>query len=55
MALISKAFVEAGAHVIAPSDMMDGRIKAIKDMLKEMDALNKVIEIDFIIQIIYYN
>ena len=43
LAAIAKSFVEAGAHIIAPSDMMDGRIKAIKDTLKEMDALNRVI------------
>lgn len=35
MAEISVAYAAAGAHVIAPSDMMDGRIGAIKAALKE--------------------
>lgn len=39
---IAKSFVVAGADVIAPSDMMDGRIKAIKDMLQNLGYLNRV-------------
>jgi porphobilinogen synthase len=33
LAAISVAYARAGAHVIAPSDMMDGRIGAIKGAL----------------------
>lgn len=35
LAEISVAFVRAGCQVIAPSDMMDGRVKAIKEALRE--------------------
>lgn len=28
-------FVYVGCHVVAPSDMMDGRVKAIKEALNE--------------------
>lgn len=38
LAEISVAYAEAGAHMIAPSDMMDGRIGAIKDALFEMEG-----------------
>ncbi len=31
---IAAAYADAGAHVIAPSDMMDGRVAAIKSALK---------------------
>uniref|UniRef100_A0A0K8TSS3 Delta-aminolevulinic acid dehydratase n=1 Tax=Tabanus bromius TaxID=304241 RepID=A0A0K8TSS3_TABBR len=33
LAQISLSYAKAGAHVVAPSDMMDNRIKAIKDAL----------------------
>eukprot|EP00127_Corallochytrium_limacisporum_P004021 Clim_evm70s156 gene=Clim_evmTU70s156 len=33
LAEISLAYAKAGAHMVAPSDMMDGRILAIKDAL----------------------
>ena len=33
LAEISVAYAKAGAHVIAPSDMQDGRIGAIKQAL----------------------
>ncbi|EGG21180.1 delta-aminolevulinate dehydratase [Cavenderia fasciculata] len=33
LAAMSLAFAKAGAHIIAPSDMMDGRIAAIKTIL----------------------
>lgn len=33
---------KAGAHMVAPSDMMDGRVKAIKDMLVKNGFGNKV-------------
>ena len=42
IAQVSLAFAKAGANVIAPSDMMDGRIHAIKCILKENNMLNKV-------------
>jgi porphobilinogen synthase len=42
IAAISRTFVNAGAHIIAPSDMMDARVGAIKEMLAEMGALNRV-------------
>lgn len=33
LAQIALSFAKAGCQVIAPSDMMDGRIRAIKDIL----------------------
>ena len=42
LAEISVAFAEAGADIIAPSDMMDGRIAAIKDGLLNAGLGNKV-------------
>ena len=36
------AFARAGAHVIAPSDMMDGRIGAIKAALRAESLLSQV-------------
>lgn len=35
LAQIAVAFAQAGAHVIAPSDMMDGRVGAIKAALRD--------------------
>ena len=35
LAEIATAYAKAGAHVVAPSDMMDGRVGAIKHALKE--------------------
>eukprot|EP00743_Colponemidia_sp_Colp-15_P002439 GILK01002644.1.p1 GENE.GILK01002644.1~~GILK01002644.1.p1 ORF type:complete len:354 (-),score=53.45 GILK01002644.1:175-1194(-) len=35
LAAVALSFVKAGAHVIAPSDMMDGRIGAIKHLLRQ--------------------
>lgn len=32
----------SGCHVVAPSDMMDGRVKAIKDALKSHDLGHRV-------------
>ena len=40
---ISVAFAQAGADIIAPSDMMDGRIAAIKDGLTMAGLGNKVL------------
>jgi porphobilinogen synthase len=42
LAQVALAFAQAGAQIIAPSDMMDGRIDAIKKKLNEHDLLNKV-------------
>lgn len=42
LAQVSLAFARAGADIIAPSDMMDGRIHAIKQALNENKLLNKV-------------
>ncbi|KAI8391491.1 delta-aminolevulinic acid dehydratase [Radiomyces spectabilis] len=42
MADISVAYAKAGAHCVAPSDMMDGRIKAIKEGLIEAGYAHKV-------------
>jgi porphobilinogen synthase len=41
IAKIAAGYVAAGAHVIAPSDMMDGRIEAIKKRLKEVKLSHK--------------
>ncbi|XP_066154905.1 delta-aminolevulinic acid dehydratase [Euwallacea fornicatus] len=40
IAEISLAYVKAGAHIVAPSDMMDGRIGAIKTLLVEHNLQN---------------
>jgi len=42
LAQVSLAFAIAGADIIAPSDMMDGRIHAIKTILSENKLSNKV-------------
>ena len=39
---IAIAFADAGCQVIAPSDMMDSRISAIKDGLKSKGLLTSV-------------
>jgi porphobilinogen synthase len=39
---ISVAFAQAGADIIAPSDMMDGRIASIKEGLMNAGLGNKV-------------
>lgn len=39
---IALAYAKAGCHIIAPSDMMDGRIGAIKQALISNDLGNKV-------------
>lgn len=33
IAALALAHAKAGAHVVAPSDMMDGRVAAIKELL----------------------
>lgn len=42
LAQVALKFAKAGADIIAPSDMMDGRIHAIKCILSENNLLNKV-------------
>jgi porphobilinogen synthase len=37
LSTIAVAYARAGAHVIAPSDMMDGRVGAIKAALQATD------------------
>jgi porphobilinogen synthase len=39
---IAVAYARAGAHVIAPSDMMDGRVAAIRSALRAAHLGNKV-------------
>lgn len=34
-------YAKAGAHCVAPSDMMDGRCKAIKELLLQNNLANK--------------
>ncbi|KZV97213.1 tetrapyrrole biosynthesis, porphobilinogen synthase [Exidia glandulosa HHB12029] len=41
LAEVSVAYAQAGAHCVAPSDMMDGRIKAIKQGLIDSGLANK--------------
>ncbi|MGB9809799.1 MAG: porphobilinogen synthase, partial [Caldanaerobacter sp.] len=40
IAKIALSHVEAGADIVAPSDMMDGRVKAIRDLLDERGYVN---------------
>ncbi len=42
IAEIALAFAKAGADIVAPSDMMDGRIAKIKSVLREAKIENKV-------------
>ncbi|XP_065646698.1 delta-aminolevulinic acid dehydratase isoform X2 [Hydra vulgaris] len=42
IALASLIYATAGCHIIAPSDMMDGRIYKIDQLLKENSLRNKV-------------
>ena len=46
LAEISVGFAQAGADIVAPSDMMDGRIAAIKAGLNECGLGNKVWLVD---------
>ncbi|XP_044265673.1 delta-aminolevulinic acid dehydratase [Tribolium madens] len=41
IAEIAASYAKAGAHIVAPSDMMDGRIGAIKDKLAECQLRHK--------------
>ncbi|XP_034507356.1 delta-aminolevulinic acid dehydratase-like, partial [Ailuropoda melanoleuca] len=42
LAEVALAYAKAGCHIVAPSDMMDGRICAIKEALLANDMGNKV-------------
>jgi len=42
IAELALAYAKAGAHTVAPSDMMDGRIGAIKTLLKENNLMSTV-------------
>ena len=42
LASMAGKLAEAGADVVAPSDMMDGRVKAIKDKLRDLGLDGKV-------------
>nr|XP_009666499.1 PREDICTED: delta-aminolevulinic acid dehydratase [Struthio camelus australis] len=42
LAEVSLAYAKAGCHIVAPSDMMDGRIAAMKKALISSDMGNKV-------------
>lgn len=42
IAEVALAYAKAGAHCVAPSDMMDGRIRAIKTALMENGYGNRV-------------
>ncbi|XP_075159979.1 porphobilinogen synthase [Haematobia irritans] len=42
LAQVAVAYARAGAHIVAPSDMMDNRIKAIKEGLIEAKLENRV-------------
>ena len=35
LAAVAASYAKAGAHIVAPSDMMDCRVKAIKETLSE--------------------
>ena len=39
---VALSYAQAGVHCVAPSDMMDGRIRAIKHKLMEHKLANKV-------------
>lgn len=42
IAQVAYGYAKAGAHIVAPSDMMDGRIDAIKQLLAKNNMLNAV-------------
>ena len=42
IASIARSFALAGADIVAPSDTMDGRIRAIKEALAGIGYLNRV-------------
>ncbi|XP_046679725.1 delta-aminolevulinic acid dehydratase-like isoform X1 [Homalodisca vitripennis] len=42
LAEVAVAYAKAGCHIVAPSDMMDGRVLAIKDALREAQMCSSV-------------
>ncbi|XP_023245404.1 heat shock 70 kDa protein cognate 3 isoform X1 [Copidosoma floridanum] len=50
IAEVAVAYAKAGAHIVAPSDMMDGRIKAIKVALANAGLSNKVAVLSYAVK-----
>lgn len=50
LAEIALAYAVAGAHIIAPSDMMDNRIGAIKTMLRDWGHGSKVAVLSYAVK-----
>ncbi|KAK0179855.1 hypothetical protein PV327_005566 [Microctonus hyperodae] len=50
IAEIAMSYAKAGAHVVAPSDMMDGRIKAIKEALVNEGLSNQVAVLSYAVK-----
>lgn len=50
LAEISLTYAQAGAHIIAPSDMMDNRIAAIKDILRQNRLDSRVAVLSYAIK-----
>lgn len=50
IAQIALSYAKAGADIVAPSDMMDGRIKAIKDALIQAGLGNKVAVLSYAVK-----
>lgn len=50
IAEVALAYAKAGAHIVAPSDMMDGRIGAIKDQLVKNNLGNKVAVLSYAVK-----
>lgn len=50
LAQISLAYALAGAHIIAPSDMMDNRIAAIKSILRKNRLENRVAVLSYAVK-----
>ncbi|XP_071822005.1 delta-aminolevulinic acid dehydratase-like [Apostichopus japonicus] len=42
IAEVAASYAKAGSHIVAPSDMMDGRIGAIKEELRRCNLMSKV-------------
>ncbi|XP_031621515.1 delta-aminolevulinic acid dehydratase [Contarinia nasturtii] len=50
LAQISLAYAQAGAHIIAPSDMMDNRIRAIKEILRNYRLESRVAVLSYAVK-----
>ncbi|KAI4459954.1 delta-aminolevulinic acid dehydratase [Holotrichia oblita] len=50
IAEVALSYAQAGAHIVAPSDMMDGRIGAIKDLLIKNDLGNKTAVLSYAVK-----